>query len=138
MLWDTALRIEDGELSIAARQLRELERQLQGALAGDAPDERIEQLMDQLKEAVDKYLEAMGKQQQNQAGRQQQGEGQQAETDDAMRRQDLQEMLDKMREMAQMGARDPAREVLSRLQEMMENLRIASSRCHLSNAPPRR
>jgi uncharacterized protein (TIGR02302 family) len=125
LLWDTALRIEDGELSIAARRLRELERQLQDALAGDAPDEQIEQLIDQLKEAVDKYLEAMGKQQKNQAGRQQQGEGQQAETDDRMRRQDLQEMLDKMREMAQMGARDPAREVLSRLQEMMENLRIA-------------
>ncbi|MDA0341948.1 MAG: TIGR02302 family protein, partial [Proteobacteria bacterium] len=126
LLWDTALRIEDGELSIAARQLRELERQLQDALAGDASDEQIEQLMDQLKEAIDKYLEAMAKQQQNQTGQQQQGEGQQAEGDDAMRRQDLQEMLEKMREMAQSGARDSAREMLSRLQEMMENLRMGN------------
>src|SRR3546814_4620286 len=27
LLWDTALRIEDGEMSLAARELRELERQ---------------------------------------------------------------------------------------------------------------
>ena len=128
LLWDTALRIEDGELSIAARQLRELERQLQDALAGDAPDEQIEQLMDQLKEGINKYLEAMAKQQQNQVDQQQQGEGQQAETDDAMRRQDLEEMLDKMREMTQRGARDSAREMLSHLQEMIENLRIGKQR----------
>jgi uncharacterized protein (TIGR02302 family) len=124
LLWDTALRIEDGELSIAARQLRELERQLQDALASDAVDEQIEQLMDQLKETIDKYLEAIAKQQQNQIGQQQQGKGQKANTDDPIRHQDLQEMLNKMHQMAQSGARDSAREMLSRMQEMMENMRV--------------
>jgi uncharacterized protein (TIGR02302 family) len=114
LLWDTALRIEDGELSITARQLRELERQLQDALASDATDEQIEQLMDQLKETIDKYHEAMAKHQQ--------GQGDKAKAGDAMHRQDLQEMLEKMRKMSQSGARDSAREMLSHLQEMMENL----------------
>ena len=123
MLWDTALRIEDGALSVAARRLRELERQLQEALAGDASDEKIEQLMDQLKEAIDEYMEAMSKQQRNQPGQPQQNEGQQ-EMADAMRQQDLREMLDQMRDMAKSGARDSAREMLSRLQEMMENMRM--------------
>ena len=126
MLWDTALRIEDGELSVAAQRLRELERQLQEALAGDASDEKIEQLMDQLKQAVDEYLEAMAKQMENQRGQQgpqPQGEGMQ-EMADAMRRQDLQDMIDKMRDMAKSGARESAREMLSRLQEMMENMRM--------------
>jgi uncharacterized protein (TIGR02302 family) len=128
MLWDTALRIEDGQLSVAARRLRELERQLQDALAGDASDEKIEQLMDQLKEAIDEYLEAMSKQMKNQRGQQpQQGEGQE-EMADAMRRQDLQDMIDQMRDMAKTGARDSAREMLSRLQEMMENMRMGQQR----------
>ena len=127
MLWDTALRIEDGELSVAARRLRELERQLQEALAGDTSDEKIEQLMDQLKEAIDEYLEAMSKQRQNQRGQQQQGEGQE-ENADAMRRQDLQDMIDQMRDMAKTGARESAREMLSRLQEMMENMRMGQQR----------
>ena len=127
MLWDTALRIEDGQLSVAARRLRELERQLQEALAGDASDEKIEQLMDQLKEAIDEYLEAMSKQMRNQPGQQQQSEGQE-EMADAMRRQDLQDMMDQMRDMAKTGARDSAREMLSRLQEMMENMRMGQQR----------
>ena len=127
MLWDTALRIEDGELSVAARRLRELERQLQEALAGDASDEKIEQLMDQLKEAIDEYLQAMSKQMKNQPGQQQQGEGQEEQAD-AMRRQDLQDMIDQMRDMAKTGARESAREMLSRLQEMMENMRMGQQR----------
>jgi len=126
VLWDTALRIEDGALSVAAQRLRDLERQLQEALAGDASDEKIEQLMDQLKQAVDEYLEAMSKQLENQRG--QQGQQPQAEGSqemaDAMRREDLQDMIDKMRDMAKSGARESAREMLSRLQEMMENMRM--------------
>jgi uncharacterized protein (TIGR02302 family) len=127
LLWDTALRIEDGELSVAAQRLRELEKQLQEALAGDASDEKIEQLMDQLKQAIDEYLEAMAKQMENQQaqqGQQPNAEGQQQDMADAMRREDLQEMLDRMRDMAKTGARDAAREMLSRLQEMMENMRM--------------
>ncbi len=130
LLWDTALRIEDGELSVAAQRLRELERQLQEALAGDASDEKIEQLMDQLKQAIDEYLEAMAKQMENQQGQQGQqpnAEGQQ-DMADAMRREDLQQMLDRMRDMAKTGARDAAREMLSRLQEMMENMRMGQQR----------
>jgi uncharacterized protein (TIGR02302 family) len=127
LLWDTALRIEDGELSVAARRLRELERQLQEALAGDASDEEIERLMDQLKEAIDEYLQAMSKQKQNQRGEQRQGE-QGDESADAMRRQDLQDMIDQMRDMARTGARESAREMLSRLQEMMENMRMGQQR----------
>jgi uncharacterized protein (TIGR02302 family) len=127
ILWETALRIEDGQLSMAAQRLRELERQLQDALAGDASDEEIEQLMDQMKEAIDEYLQAMAKQARDQKGLPQQGH-EREEMPDAMRRQDLQEMLDQMRDMAKTGARDSAREMLSRMQEMMENMRMGQQR----------
>ena len=122
VLWDTALRIEDGEVSIAARDLQELQRKLEEALARDASDEELEQLMDELQAALDRYLDAMAKQMQEQMARQ--GEhgadgdrpgahalppepprhGRAGAGDDAERRQ-------------------TAREMLSQLQQMMENMR---------------
>jgi hypothetical protein len=41
----------------------------------------------------------------------------------SLRRDDLQRMLDRARELARGGARDAARQMLSQLQEMLENLR---------------
>src|SRR3546814_9840258 len=58
LLWDTALRIEDGEMSLAARELRELERQQMELMAQDNPDEQeLNRLMEELKQATDKYMQ---------------------------------------------------------------------------------
>ena len=59
LLWDTALRIEDGNMSLAERDLRRLQQKLQEALAKGAPDEEIERLMQELREALDRYLQAL-------------------------------------------------------------------------------
>jgi uncharacterized protein (TIGR02302 family) len=59
LMWDTALRVEDGSLSNAERELRALQQQLQDALARNAPDEEIERLMNELQEAINRYLQAM-------------------------------------------------------------------------------
>src|SRR5258708_19181148 len=40
-------------------------------------------------------------------------------------RSDLQKMLDKARELSRTGAKDAARDMLSRMQEMLENLQAA-------------
>src|SRR5690606_10347187 len=42
-----------------------------------------------------------------------------------MNRDDFKKMLDQIRKLAQSGARDAARQMLSQLQSMMENLRAA-------------
>ena len=59
LLWDTALRVEDGNLSLAERELRQLQQALQEALARNAPDAEIEKLMNELQQAIDKYLQSM-------------------------------------------------------------------------------
>ncbi len=61
LLWDTALRIEDGHASLAQTELRRLERQLQDALAKNAPDQEIDRLMSELKQALDRYLQALAR-----------------------------------------------------------------------------
>ena len=127
LLWKTALRIEDGGLSNMAQRVRDLERQLQEALASDASDQEIRQLVDQLREALDEYLQAMARemarnpQQQHEAPRT--GDGA-----DSVRREDLHRMLERIGDLAETGARSQAQQMLSRLQEMLENLRMGQPR----------
>jgi uncharacterized protein (TIGR02302 family) len=121
LLWETALRLEDGNLSIAERELREAQRALQEALAGDATDEEIERLMDELQQALERFLEALAEQMQERLA-----EGQEPMPLDpngnVLQQEDLQRLIDQAREMARSGARDAARELLAQLQEMLENL----------------
>jgi hypothetical protein len=42
LLWDTAIRIEDGKLSIVRRNIQDAEEELRKALGNDASDEEID------------------------------------------------------------------------------------------------
>jgi len=121
LLWDTALRIEDGRMSLAERELRRLQQQLQDALAKNAPDEEIDRLMQELQQALDRYLQALAE---NLARNPDQAE-QPIDPSRVITGHDLQRMLDRARELSRDGARDKARELLSQLQNMLENLRMA-------------
>ncbi len=121
LLWDTALRIEDGSTSLAERELRRLQQKLQDALAKNAPDEEIDRLMRELQQALDRYLQALAE---NLARNPEQAQ-QPIDPSRVISSRDLQRMLDRARELARDGARDQARELLSQLQNMLENLRMA-------------
>jgi uncharacterized protein (TIGR02302 family) len=126
LLWDIALRVEDGDVSLAMRELRQAQQAVEDALNRDAEDQELARLMDELQRAIDKYIEAMTRQMMEQ---QQQGQQQEMQplppNAQLVDRQDLQRMLDKARELARSGNKDAAREMLSQLREMMENLRTA-------------
>src|SRR5262249_40772001 len=91
------------------------------ALANGAPDEEIERLMNELQQAMDKYVEALAEKMKRDM---QNGRPQQQFDPNAMqvRRDDLQKMLDRARDLAKGGARQAARDMLAKLQEMLENL----------------
>ncbi|MEX2008568.1 MAG: DUF4175 family protein, partial [Dongiaceae bacterium] len=121
LLWDTALRLEEGDLAIFERELRAAQEALQEALAGDATDEEIERLMDQLQVALDRFLSALAERLQREG----QDLADAAPPDPnatALQREDLQRLLDQARELARTGAREAARNLLAQLQEMLENL----------------
>jgi uncharacterized protein (TIGR02302 family) len=122
LLWDTALRLEDGNMSMAERDLRRLQQQLQEALAKGAPDAEIERLMQELREALDRYLQALAQEMQQRPPNEAR---QPIDPSRVLTGRDLQRMLERAREMAKSGARDQARELLSQLQNMLENLRAA-------------
>lgn len=126
LLWDTALRVEDGELSLAERELREIERKLMDLLAQDSVDQaELDKLLEEMREAIDKMLQAMAEQMREmmQNGDQNAQQMQPVDPNRVIERQDLMDMLERARQMAQAGAKDAAREMLSQLREMMENLR---------------
>ena len=123
-LWDTALRTEDAGLSLAEAELRRAEQALMDALARKAPDAELEALMDRLQQALDRFLEALSEQAERLA---QEGELAPIDPDTMMlSSEELQSMLDRIRELSQTGARDRARELLSQLQSLLENLRPGS------------
>ena len=122
LLWDTALRIEDGALSIAEREVRMLEQALLEALARNAPPHEIERLMNELQEALDRFLQALAEQALQAAG---DTAGLQTIENDilALSREDIQRLLDRARELSRMGSKDAARDLLAQLRNILENLR---------------
>ena len=121
LLWNTAVRVEDGRAAQSQEDLRTSMRALQEALARNAPEAEIERLMQALQQQIDRYLEALA-QRPPQAG-------QAAPPSDPSRNlssEDLKRFLDRARELARAGARDQARDLLAQMQELLENLRSAS------------
>jgi uncharacterized protein (TIGR02302 family) len=120
-LWDTALALEDGGISLAMRELRNLQRQLEDALNNGASQEEIERLMNQVQEAMNKYLENMRQQLQEAMKN---GMPLQRLSPNGLKlsQQDLNQMLNDARKMAQSGSRESAKQMLDRLQQMLENL----------------
>ena len=125
LLWDTALRIEDGDLTLAERALREAQEALMEALARDAGDEEIERLIDELQQALNEFLDELVEQMREELARNSDPMANQElpPNSQLLDRQDLQEMLERARELARSGAKDAARELLSQLRNMLENLR---------------
>ncbi len=123
LMWDTAIALEDGGVSMAMRELRRLQRELEEALARGASDEEIERLMNDLQQAMNEYLRQMQEQMQ-QAMQRGMPMGQINPDTLTLSQQDLNEMLNQARRMAQSGSRDSAQQMLDQLQNMLENLQM--------------
>jgi uncharacterized protein (TIGR02302 family) len=119
-IWQLALDIEDGSLSDAKAELRELKKQLEQALKNGASEEEIAKLMDKMREAMNRYLDSMRKEaqknQKNQNGQQQNNQS------EMLSREDLQRMLDQIEKMSKDGQKDTAQNLLDELDRMLQNL----------------
>ena len=123
LLWELALMIEEGTLSVAERSLREIQDALQRALEEGATDEELQALMDELREAMDRYLDELTQQALEQMRNMPETMPMRpVDPSQMVDRQQLQEMLDRAEEMMQGGARDQAQAMLEQLQQMLENL----------------
>lgn len=119
LMWDTALRLEDGALSLVERRLRALQDRLQQALRDEAPNAEIAELMRELQQALAEFLQELMQNMPDQPNLAMPFDPQ----SQTITPQDLFRMLDRARELAMTGNPEAARQMLSMLREMLENLR---------------
>ncbi len=131
LMWKLALHIEDGDLTIAQNDLRDAQKRLSEALGRNAPDEEIQQLMAELKRALGRYIQALAEAARNAVAR---GEEVPGVTPDGqvLTAQDLANMMQAIENMAQTGARNEARQLLSQLQSILENLQVGGGQGGMS------
>ena len=121
LLWDLALRLEDGDTPQAQAELRAIQQQLMDALAHGASDQEISRLLAQLRSAIERTMKAMAAQAQNQGATIRDPNAR------TLRPRDLQTMLDSIQNLAHQGSRAAAQQMLSQLQNMLENMRTAGA-----------
>lgn len=122
LLWETAISIEDGNLSMAMRNLRQAQRELENALRDpNTSPEEIARLMDNLRESMMEYFIELSREMEKRMA-----EGEEIPNfapEDLAKMIDpdtLSKMMEQMESDLQSGDRDSAREKLSQLQNLLD------------------
>jgi uncharacterized protein (TIGR02302 family) len=123
LLWNAALKIEDGNRPEADKELRAAEDALEKALKDPStPASEIARLTQNLKEAMNRDIQAMAEnlRKQQEAGQKQQPSDPNTPTID---QHELNDQVDKMNQMAQAGSRDAAQDMLDYIKSLLENMK---------------
>jgi uncharacterized protein (TIGR02302 family) len=120
LLWDTALRLEDGNLSIAERELRSQQDKLMKALREGANQKKIDRLMDQVQRSLQKYFSALRQQLEKQGAMSHPLDP----STRLLRNGDIQRMTERARELAKTGSVKAAQRLLRQVQRMLQNLQV--------------
>jgi uncharacterized protein (TIGR02302 family) len=118
LIWQVATGIEDGNLSEAQKAVRDAEEALRNALDRGASQEEIAKLTRDLREAMNRLMNELAEAQRRAPGLKRP----MSHNQKVLREQDLRRMLDRIENLAKTGSRDAARQMLSEMQRMLENL----------------
>jgi uncharacterized protein (TIGR02302 family) len=117
LLWQIALKIENGDLSGAEARLKRAQERLSQALKNGATSEEIAGLMDDLRAATKDYMNELA---QNMDPNQQQAQGDTR----TITSDQLQEMLDRIQQLSEQGRTEEAQQLLEELQSFMNNMQM--------------
>jgi hypothetical protein len=123
ILWQAAVRIEDGSIGVAEQNLRQAQKELADALDRNASEQDIQRKIDQLHQALSQYLAELSMRMAKRPGPVEDLSQLSADPKNVLTPGDLDRMLDQMRSLSASGSREAARAELSRLQQLLENLR---------------
>jgi uncharacterized protein (TIGR02302 family) len=119
-LWVIALMIEEGDLASALERMRRAQDRLDEAIKRGASPEEIQELMDEMRQALNKYLSELAEQQGEQGQENVQNGGPQMQ----MSADQLQEMFDKLQELMEQGKTAEAAELMEQLRQFMQNMQV--------------
>jgi uncharacterized protein (TIGR02302 family) len=116
VLWNAALRIEEGDLAAAERTLEQARHDLQQAIQSAAPASRIEALVDAFQAALNRWLQAMAAGTAGDAA---------APTplDRVIDGEDLAGMMQSLRDLARNGARDALAALMRDVTALLQSVR---------------
>jgi len=117
-LWQIALRAELGSLADAEAALRAAERALADALARDADPVELSGLFDAFERTMDNYMQALAREAARE-GRFAEGGGGSGMNSDM-----LEELLQALREAAELGDTEGSRRALAQLAELLRNMQV--------------
>jgi uncharacterized protein (TIGR02302 family) len=122
-LWNTAVHVEDGKLPEAARDLRNAKAHLDRLLADkDSTDAEIQQAMQDLRSAMQSYYESLYQEIQKRLANGEILSISQELLESLMNHEDMAAYLDQLQQAALSNERQTAREMLSQLQSLMDQL----------------
>ena len=119
LLWQAAVRLDEGEVPLALRAYENAHERLAAALRNQAPLGEIERLIDALQEALDDYLAAVV----NELVRQGDAGLLTEEGSTTVHTADLFDLLEMARRLARAGAREGAQQLLADLQDLLADIR---------------
>ncbi len=124
MLWDIALRIEDGGVSEAARELQQAMAEFSSALNNpQATQQQLDELLQKVQEKMGEYMQTLANEMQ-QRQQMQQGQAQMPPeiADKVMQKIDLDAVMQQLREMANGDKREQMRQMMDMLRNAVQNM----------------
>lgn len=120
-LWEIALLVEEGDLASAMERLRRAQDRLDEAIRNGASPEEIDQLMQEMRQALNDYMRQLAEEAQRNPDSQlsQNMDGMQMSGDQ------LQQMLDELQKLMEEGRTAEAQELMEMLRQLMENMQVA-------------
>ncbi|EJF90999.1 TIGR02302 family protein [Bartonella tamiae] len=115
-MWQIAINIDGDMVNQAQKQLKQAQAALRDALRNGAPPEEIERLTQALRDAMSNYIAALAKDAQTR------GLEQTPNTNNYLSQNELEDKLRQLEDMAKTGNRGAAEQLLSELENMMDNL----------------
>jgi len=123
LLWQAAVRIEDGTVGLAEQNLRQAQKDLADALDRNAGEQDIQRLIDRLHQALAQYLSELSTRMAARPGPVEDLSQMMGSQTNMLTPNDLDRMLERMRTLSASGSREAAREELSKLQQLLESMR---------------
>ncbi len=120
-LWQIALLVEEGDLASAMERLQRAQDRLAEAIQNGASPEEIDELMQEMREALDNYMRQLAEE----AERNPDSQMSQQQGGMTMSQDQLQQMLDELQKLMEEGRTAEAQELMEQLRQFMENMQMA-------------
>ncbi len=119
-LWEIALLVEEGDLQSALDRLQRAQDRLDEAIKRGADKAEIEELMQELNEAMDEYMSQLAQEQQRNPDMEmsQNMESQEITGDQ------IQQMMEELQKLLEEGRMAEAQELMDALRDLMQNLQV--------------